>query len=195
MIAITEQETRILALVAPEAERLGHEVVRLRVSGGKRPVLQIMIDKAGGALASVEDCADLSRAISPLLEAHDPLPDAYVLEVSTPGIDRPLTRPGDFGRWTGHAAKIELARPLDGRRRFKGVITGETEDGVTLQLDDESELAAKLDEMSKASLILTDALIDAARAAGGLPPQPGEEDLDDFEIDESDEEDADNAHA
>ncbi|MFN4024596.1 MAG: ribosome maturation factor RimP [Hyphomonas sp.] len=192
MIALTEQERRLLALVRPVAEGLGMEIVRLRVQGGRRPHLQIMAERAGGAPTDVEDCARLSRAMSPTLDAADPISDAYTLEVSTPGIDRPLTRPGDFARWTGHAAKIELARPMDGRRRFVGVITGEDEAGVHLELDDETELVAGIDEMSRASLVLTDALIEAARAAGNLPPQPDdeEESLADFEIDETqDEED------
>merc|ERR1712137_1125967 len=101
--------------------------------------------------------------------------------VSTPGIDRPLTREGDFGRWVGHAAKVELVRPIDGRRRFSGMITGEDEDGAHLELDDETELVAHVHEMSKASLILTDELIEAARADGTLPPQPDEDDLGDLE--------------
>ncbi|MEL6258418.1 MAG: ribosome maturation factor RimP [Pseudomonadota bacterium] len=185
LVAITQQERNLLDLIAPEADRLGYEIVRVRIGGGKRPTLQLMIDRAGGALANVEDCATLSRALSPVLDVSDPLPDAYVLEVSTPGIDRPLTRPGDFARWTGHLAKVELARPLDGRRRFQGVITGEDDtDGATIELEDETALTARLDEMSKATLVLTDALIDAARALGGLPPQPGDEAFDDFEVDD-----------
>jgi len=155
----------------------------VRLMGGHRPQLQIMAEKAGGAPTDVEDCASLSRAVSSILDDADPISDAYTLEVSTPGIDRPLTRQGDFARWAGHAAKIELARPLDGRRRFQGMITHEAEDGtVTLQLDDETELQATLEEMSKASLILTDQLIEAARTDGTLPPQ--DSDLEGFEIDE-----------
>ena len=189
MIALSEQEKRILAFAAPVAESLGLEVVRVRITGGKRPGLQIMVEKAGGAQTDVEDCADFSHALSPVLDVEDPLSGAYTLEVSTPGIDRPLTRPGDFARWTGHLAKIELAMPLEGRRRFSGVITGEGEDGVHLELDDGAELIAGVHEMTKASLILTDELIEASRAAGGLPPQPDETGFDAFEVDETDDED------
>ncbi len=194
MIAQTEQEKRILALIEPQARGLGMEIVRVRIMGGHRPQLQVMAEKAGGASTDVEDCATLSRAISAMLDESDPIPDAYTLEVSTPGIDRPLTRPGDFARWKGHAAKIELAMPLEGRRRFQGVIAGEDNGIVVLELDDETELAARLDELSKASLILTDDLIEAARAAGTLPPQ--DEELGSFEIDDTDDisEDADNGH-
>ena len=191
MIVLTEQERRLLSLVQPVAEGIGMEIVRLRVQGGRRPHLQIMAERAGGTPTDVEDCARLSRALSPTLDAADPISEAYTLEVSTPGIDRPLTRPGDFARWIGHAVKIELARPIDGRRRFTGIITGEDNDGARIELDDETELVAGIHEMSRASLVLTDALIEAARAAGNLPPQPedDEESLADFEIDESEEED------
>ncbi|KCZ98479.1 ribosome maturation factor RimP [Hyphomonas sp. NPDC076900] len=191
MIVLTEQERRLLSLVQPVAEGIGMEIVRLRVQGGRRPHLQIMAERAGGAPTDVEDCARLSRALSPTLDAADPISEAYTLEVSTPGIDRPLTRPGDFARWIGHAVKIELARPIDGRRRFTGVITGEDQDGAHIELDDETELVAGIHEMSRASLVLTDELIEAARAAGNLPPQPedDEESLADFEIDESEDED------
>ena len=188
MIAVSEQERRLLDIIRPVADRLGMEVVRLRVSGGRRPHLQVMAEKAGGAPTDVEDCARLSRAMGPVLEEADPISEAYILEVSTPGIDRPLTRPGDFGRWIGHAARIELARPIDGRRRFTGTIVSEGEDGVHLEIDDETELVASVHEMSRATLVLTDELIEAARAAGNLPPQPDEDEdlLADFEIDESD---------
>lgn len=186
MIALTEQERRLLNLIRPVAEGLGMEIVRLRVQGGRRPHLQVMAERAGGAPTDVEDCARLSRALSPVLDAADPIQEAYLLEVSTPGIDRPLTRPGDFARWTGHAVKIELARPIDGRRRFTGIITGEDETGAHIELNDETELVAALHEMSRASLVLTDELIEAARAAGNLPPQPeDDESLAGFEIDET----------
>lgn len=188
MIAQTEQERRLLDIIRPVAERLGMDVVRLRVSGGRRPHLQVMAEKAGGAPTDVEDCARLSRAMGPVLEEADPISEAYILEVSTPGIDRPLTRPGDFARWIGHTVRIELARPIDGRRRFTGTIVSEGEDGAHIELDDETELVAGVHEMSRASLVLTDELIEAARAAGNLPPQPDDDEdlLADFEIDESD---------
>lgn len=184
LIALTEQEKRILALIEPVADGFGLEVVRVRVMGGRKPGLQVMAEKAGGAPTDVEDCADLSRALGPVLDESDPLPDAYTLEVSTPGIDRPLTRTGDFARWIGHLAKIELARPIEGRRRFQGVITAEDQDGVHLELEDDVELVAEVREMSKASLVLTDELIAAARKAGGLPPQPDLDDMSEFEIDD-----------
>lgn len=186
MIAQSEQEKRILSLIDPQARGLGMEIVRVRMMGGKRPLLQVMTEKAGGAPTDVEDCAKLSRAMSEVLDAEDPISDRYTLEVSTPGIDRPLTRPCDFARWTGHAAKVELIRPLENRRKFQGVISGEANGTVTILLDDETELEAEIEELAKASLILTDKLIDAARDSGTLPPQ--DNDLGDFEIDETEDE-------
>ncbi|MEL6857439.1 MAG: ribosome maturation factor RimP [Pseudomonadota bacterium] len=184
MITLSPQEERIFSLAEPLAGELGLEIVRIRLMGGNRPLLQIMIEKAGGAPTDVEDCATFSRTLSPLLEAEDPISEAYRLEVSTPGIDRPLTRVGDFGRWIGHLAKLELTMPLDGRRRFQGIIRREDEHGVALELDDQSELVAQVHEMAKASLILTDELIDAATSDGTLPPQPGDDDFNDLETDE-----------
>ena len=185
MITLSPQEDRIFALADPLASELGLEIVRIRIMGGKRPLLQIMIEKAGGAPTDVEDCATFSRNLSPVLEAEDPISEAYRLEVSTPGIDRPLTRIGDFGRWAGHLVKIELTMPLEGRRRFQGIIRGEDEAGVAIELDDESELIAQVHEMSKASLVLTDELIDAATVDGTAPPQPGDDEFEGFETDES----------
>lgn len=186
MIAFSQQEHRILALIEPVAADLGMEIVRVRVSGGRRPGLQVMAEKSGGAPTDVEDCAKLSRAIGPVFEAHDPIDSAYTLEVSTPGIDRPLTRPGDFARWAGHLAKIELAAPLDGRRRFQGVIAEEAEDGVHVTLEDETELIAHVHEMTKASLVLTDELIADTQSRGNLPPQPDEDAFAEYEVDADD---------
>jgi len=185
LITLSAQEERILAMAEPIAAELGLEMVRIRIMGGRRPLLQIMLEKAGGVGTDVEDCASFSRLLSPVLEAEDPIAEAFRLEVSTPGIDRPLTRVGDFGRWVGHLVKVELAMPLEGRRRFQGKVTREDENGVAIELDDESELVAQVHEMTKASLILTDELIDMVQASGDLPPQPGDEDFDGFETDEA----------
>jgi len=186
---LSPQEARICDLAEPLAHELGLEIVRIRVSGGKRPQLQIMIERAGGKGTDVEDCATFFRLFSPILEVEDPIEEAYRLEISTPGIDRPLTRPGDFAQWAGHLAKIELSLPIQGRRRFRGLIVGEDEKGVTLALDDETELIARIDEMSKASLVLTDELIDQASETGDLPPQPGDEDFTGYETDSEADED------
>ncbi len=181
MITVSQQEERIVDMSQPILDELGLEIVRVRIMGSKRPLLQIMIEKAGGAPTDVEDCASFSRMLSPILEAEDPISDAYRLEVSTPGIDRPLTRVGDFGRWTGHLAKIELAMPIEGRRRFQGIIVREDDNGVAIELDDESELVAQVSDMTKARLLLTDDLIDAAVAGGTAPAQPEDGNFDGFE--------------
>ncbi|MEL7546439.1 MAG: ribosome maturation factor RimP [Pseudomonadota bacterium] len=184
MIALTAQEQRVLQLVEPVAETMGLEIVRVRIMGGRKPHLQIMIERAGGAPTNVEDCAQFSRQVSVVMDAEDPISEAYRLEVSTPGIDRPLTRIGDFGRWVGHIAKLELVMPIDNRRRFQGVIDREDDQGVAILLEDDTELVATIAEMSKASLILTDELIEAAREAGTMPPQPGDAEFDALETDE-----------
>ncbi|MAK59808.1 MAG: ribosome maturation factor RimP [Ponticaulis sp.] len=168
MITIKAIEERILKAVTPEAESMGLEVVRIRMMGGRTPTLQIMVEKSEGG-TDVEDCASFSRAISPLLDVHDFVDAKYHLEVSTPGIDRPLTRAKDFAAWIGHLAKVELQIPIEGRRRFQGEITSENNGVVTLQLDDGLELEAEVDGMSKASLVLTEELISAAQEMGDLP--------------------------
>ena len=147
---------------------MGLEVVRIRMMGGRTPTLQIMVEKSEGG-TDVEDCASFSRAISPLRDVHDVVDAKYHLEVSTPGIDRPLTRAKDFASWIGHLAKVELQIPIEGRRRFQGEITSENDGVVTLQLDDGLELEAEVAGMSKASLVLTEELISAAQALGDLP--------------------------
>lgn len=177
LVATSEQERRLRDLIEPEAMRLGFELVRVRVGGGKRLVLQIMAERAGGVRTDVEDCATLSRAVSAVLDEKDPISDAFTLEVSTPGIDRPLTRPGDFARWEGHEARVELKIPAaDGRRRFRGEILAEEGEEIVLALvDTEEEVSFGWHEIGKASLVLTDALIEAAREANTLPPQPDED--------------------
>ena len=169
---------------------MGLEIVRIRMMGGKSPTLQFMIERTEGG-TDVEHCAKFSRAISPVLDVVDPVNNKYHLEVSTPGIDRPLTRAKDFARWVNQLAKVELKVPVEsGQRRFTGVITGENDGVVTLTLDDETELEAHVDDMSKASLVLTDELIEAATADGSLTPQPGDEDFEELETDEGEEPDS-----
>ena len=184
MITLSQQEARIFALINPAAVDLGLDIVRLRVMGGGRPTLQIMIERTDGGLATIDQCARLSRMISPLLDVHDPVADAYHLEVSTPGIDRPLTREKDFARWAGHLIKLELKTPLEGRRRFRGVILPPSDGVLNFEIDEETELNCQLHELGRADLVLTDALVDAARAIGDMPPQLEDQDLSDFEIDD-----------
>ena len=158
LIADTRETDRIHALVEPVVAALDLEVVRVLIGGGEHPVLQIMLDRADGSAIDVEDCTLASRAISALLDVEDPIDGHYDLEVSSPGIDRPLTRPKDFERFAGFEARIELARAVDGRRRFRGKLMGLEAEQVRLQTDDQ-EVALPLAEIAKAKLVLTDELI------------------------------------
>jgi len=166
MRAQNELEIRILDMIEPVAAGLGLDIVRVRVTGSQTPTLQIMAERPDGTM-TVERCARLSRAISPVLEAEDPISSEYNLEVSSPGIDRPLTRRGDFAKWLGHEVKVELSSPnAEGRKRFHGVIVGETDGVAALDLKDGGSAAIAVDDMSKATLVLTEKLIQEARAKG-----------------------------
>ena len=153
-------EEKVIAAIKPAAADLGYRLVRVRVAGLRRKRLQIMAERLSDGEMGIGDCEALSRAISPILEAQDPIPGEYDLEVSSPGIDRPLVVPGDFERFAGHEAKIELARPLNARRRFRGIILQVAGEEIVLQLPD-SEIPARLpfSAISEARLVLTDALI------------------------------------
>jgi ribosome maturation factor RimP len=194
MRAQSEIETRILDMIDPEAKALGLDVVRVRVTGAKRPVLQIMAERPDGRM-DVEDCAKLSRRLSLMLDEADPIASEYTLEVSSPGIDRPLTRLGDFANWAGHEARVEIAAPVDGRRRFHGFIAGEADGVVTLDLKDGGRADIPVSAMTKARLVLTDALIETARQRGQAPSEEEmdslEQGFDEIEIDDADEADAD----
>lgn len=160
---MTDLLRRIEDIVAPTIVGMGFELVRVALSKGG--TLQIMIEPADGRPMDVEDCANVSRALSAVLDVEDPITDAYTLEVSSPGIDRPLTRPKDYTRWAGHLARLETSMPIEGRRRFKGTLLGLDEDCVRLRLDDGKEAAVPLEAVTKAKLELTDRLIEEHRQA------------------------------
>jgi ribosome maturation factor RimP len=124
----------IADLAEPVLEELGFRLVRVKVSGRDGGTVQIMAERPSGEM-SVEDCATISRSLSPVLDAYDPMPGRYRLEVSSPGIDRPLVRPSDFALWAGHEAKIELTELVDGRKRFRGLIEGVAKTEVRLQIE------------------------------------------------------------
>jgi ribosome maturation factor RimP len=149
-------------LLAPAVQAQGYRLVRLRLMGGKRKTLQILAERPDGQM-DVEDCARLSRAVSEVLEASDPISEEYVLEVSSPGIDRPLTAPEDFARFAGHDARVELMRGVDGRRRFKGLLIGLEGDDVVMNVTDLDETARQVrfpySDIAEAKLVLTDRLI------------------------------------
>ncbi len=152
-------DSKIQELIEPVVEDMGFELVRVTYGGGRRPTLQVMAERPDGTM-SVDDCARLSRELSLLLDADDPLPGEYVLEVSSPGIDRPLTRLKDFARWVGFDAKVELAAQQDGRRRFRGQIVSVDGDDIAIAVDGEI-LHIAYGDVAKAKLILTDELIAA----------------------------------
>ncbi|MBL6618578.1 MAG: ribosome maturation factor RimP [Reyranella sp.] len=160
---VTELLRRIEDIVSPTVVGMGYEIVRVAMSKGG--TLQIMIEPSNGGPMDVEACATLSRALSAVLDVEDPIPGTYTLEVSSPGIDRPLTRPKDYTRWAGHLARVETAEPIDGRRRFKGTLLGLSDGVVRLRLDDGKETALPLGVVSKAKLEMTDALIEEHRLA------------------------------
>jgi len=160
-------EGRVLALIAPAIASMGYEIVRIRLTGKDRPTLQIMADRADDAPIGVDDCEAISRTVSAILDVEDPIKSAYTLEVSSPGIDRPLTRAKDWVRWSGHAARVEMAVPLGGRKRFTGTVLGLEGNAARLRLDDGAEVALPLEGIRSARLVLTDALIEATR-----PGQP-----------------------
>ncbi len=156
---------RVDKMIAPALEGMGYDVVRVQLSGdGHRRQLQVMAERHDNAAMTVEDCAAISHMVSALLDAEDPIDGSYVLEVSSPGIDRPLTRPRDFERFSGHVARIELRSMVDGRRRFRGRLQG-IEDGlVRLETEGES-VALPVEEIAKAKLVITDELLAASGGA------------------------------
>ena len=161
---MTDLLRRIEEIVAPTVVGMGYDLIRVAMSRGGG-TLQVMIEPADGRPMDVEDCATLSRALSAVLDVEDPIPGAYTLEVSSPGIDRPLTREKDYLRWLGHVARIETTEPFEGRRRFKGTLLGLEDGAVKLKLDDGQEAHVPLSAVSRAKLELTDALLDDHRRA------------------------------
>ena len=148
-------------LIAPAIVAMGYDVVRVLLSGKRRPRLQIMAERHDGAGMVVKDCVALSRAIEAILDVEDPIVEAYELEVSSPGIDRPLTRLADFERFVGFEAKIETAVLFEGRRRWTGRLLGLDDETVRIETK-EGEVALPCAAIAKAKLVLTDDLIAAA---------------------------------
>lgn len=165
-IVLTESRDALFELINPAVEGEGFDLVRVRVTGAKTKTLQVMAERPDKTM-SAEDCARLSRVLSPILEAADPIQGAYVLEVSSPGIDRPLVRPKDFEEWQGWPAKLELNRLVEGRKRFSGVLAGMDEGKVAFDIEGEEDTALfPLEWIASAKLVLTDALIEESLKAG-----------------------------
>ena len=180
----TAEDARLLELLDPVAEAAGYEIVRLRLMGGDHARrLQVMADTPEGEM-NVEDCARLSRALSEILDAADPITGEYTLEVSTPGVDRPLTRLKDFETFEGHEARLELDRMAEGRKRFRGELAGVEGDQVAVNLEGEAETAlSPFAWITEAKLILTDRLMErgaqarARRLDGETHPDSDQEDI------------------
>lgn len=154
-------------IITPMLEGMGYELVRLRLMGGKTATLQVMADKPEGGI-EVDDCAQISTALGALLDVEDPISDPYTLEVSSPGIDRPLTRLKDFDVWESYVAKLETTELIDGQRKFKGVLQGTEGDEVLIEIESHGEpvtIGLKFEWLADAKLVLTDELIrDVLRA-------------------------------
>ncbi len=157
LVAKTAIDRRLAGIVTPAIEGLGFELVRIRLMGGATPTLQIMADRPQGGI-EVEDCAKISTAVSAVLDVEDPIEENYTLEVSSPGIDRPLTRLKDFEAWKGWEARLETTELIDGRRRFKGTLAGVEGEEVLVEIE-EGTIGLQFDWLSEAKLILTEDLI------------------------------------
>lgn len=165
LVAKAAIDRRLAEIVRPTIEAMGYELVRIRLMGGQRKTLQIMADRPEGGI-EVEDCARISTAVGAVLDVEDPLDEAYTLEVSSPGIDRPLTRLKDFDAWQGFEAKLETAEAIDGRRRFKGTLAGTEGDEVLIEIVGPEgapvTIGLRFEWLSDAKLVLTDELIHEA---------------------------------
>jgi ribosome maturation factor RimP len=162
---------RLFELLNPVVEATGFELVRVRMTGSRTKTLQVMAERADKTM-SAGDCAQLSRALSPVLEEADPVEGNYILEVSSPGIDRPLVRAKDFEDWQGWPAKLELDRLVEGRKRFQGIVAGMDDGKVAFDIDGEEETALfPLDWIASAKLVMTDDLIRESLKAGKIDPQ------------------------
>ena len=161
LVAKAPIDRRIAEIITPVLEGMGFELVRVRLMGGNTKTLQIMAERPDGGI-EVDQCAEISTAVSATLDVEDPLEDAYTLEVSSPGIDRPLTRLKDFETWEGYEAKLETAEMIDGRRRFKGTLQGTEGSEVLIEIEVNGEpvtIGLQFDWLSDAKLVLTDDLI------------------------------------
>jgi ribosome maturation factor RimP len=170
---------RVAQIVEPVLGDLGFRLVRVKTSAQHGTTVQIMCERPDGTM-TVEDCEAVSRAVSPVLDLEDPVAEAYRLEVSSPGIDRPLVRGSDFQRWAGYEAKIELAVPLEGRKRFRGIIRGADATTASIELPDapgDEEVVAQLalDDIGEARLVLTDDLIRESLRRGKAALEAGPE--------------------
>ncbi|MEJ1991150.1 MAG: ribosome maturation factor RimP [Maritimibacter sp.] len=191
LVAKTAIDRKLAGIVRPVIEGMGYELVRLRLMGGETKTLQIMAEKPEGGI-EVDDLAEINTALGAVLDVEDPIVENYTLEVSSPGIDRPLTRLKDFDTWDGYIAKIETSVMIDGRKRFKGALAGTEGEEVLIEIEDQGTpvtIGLTFDLLAEAKLVLTDELITetlrARKAAGTID----ETQFDEIETDDSSEED------
>ena len=192
LIAKTAMDRRLADIVTPVIEGLGFELVRIRLMGGATRTLQIMADRPDGGI-EVDDCGEISTAVSAILDVEDPIEENFVLEVSSPGIDRPLTRLKDFEMWKGWEGRVETTELIDGRRRFKGTLAGVEGDEILIEIEEPSgvvTIGLQFEWLSDAKLILTDELITEMLRQKKASGVIDESQFDEIETSEGDEEDA-----
>ncbi|WP_127106580.1 ribosome maturation factor RimP [Pararhodobacter zhoushanensis] len=190
LVARTAIDQRLAEIVKPAVEAAGFELVRLRLMSGKTRTLQIMADRPDGGI-EIDELGEVTTMVSAVLDVDDPLEDPYVLEVSSPGIDRPLTRLKDFDTWEGYEARIETNELIDGRRRFKGTLQGTEGTEVLLEIEDQGTpvtIGLQFDWLSDAKLVLTDELIEETLRARKSSGAIIESDFDTIETDSASEE-------
>ncbi|WP_322868155.1 ribosome maturation factor RimP [Aquicoccus sp. G2-2] len=187
LIAKAAIDRRLAGIITPVLEDMGFELVRVRLMGGQAKTLQIMAERPGGGI-EVDECAEISSALGAVLDVEDPISDPYALEVSSPGVDRPLTRLKDFEAFEGYEAKLETDELIDGRKRFKGVLAGTEGNEVLINIEQGGEtvtVGLEFDWLAEAKLILTDELIKAM-----LKARKDADQLDEAKFDAIEEEDA-----
>jgi ribosome maturation factor RimP len=172
---ITEpgRAARVAVLAEPVLASLGFRLVRVRISGFAGCTVQIMAERPDGTM-NIEDCEAVSRALSPVFDVADPIEGSYRLEISSPGIDRPLVRRSDFDRYAGHVAQIEMQAPIDGRKRFRGELRGTEGECARIGCDDSNDILLRIDDMAEARLLLTDALVVESLRKSKQRANPGE---------------------
>ncbi len=168
----TAAAARIERIIAPTLDGMGYELVRVQISGSpQHSRLQVMAERIDQKGMTVDDCADISRAVSALLDVEDPIAGSYDLEVSSPGIDRPLTRPQDFARFAGHEAKVEMRRVIEGRRRFRGLLKG-VEDGCAVLVMEGEAVKLPVEDIEKAKLLVSEGMIGGGKGRAGRERRP-----------------------
>lgn len=192
LIAKTAMDRRLADIVTPVIEGLGFELVRIRLMGGATRTLQIMADRPDGGI-EVDDCGEISTAVSAVLDVEDPIEENFILEVSSPGIDRPLTRLKDFEMWKGWEGRIETTELIEGRRRFKGTLAGVEGDEVLIEIEEPTgpvTIGLQFDWLSDAKLLLTDELITEMLRQKKASGEIDESQFDEIETSEADEDEA-----